>query len=182
MRYNTRYNIRQAQKRGIQVRECGIEGLDTWYRLYAETALRHGMPMQDKAWFSSVFLNQDSLADGVRVKLLMADYEGEVLSAMILALAARRGVYLYGASTTCHKQLMASYALQWEAIRLSKAHGCVEYDLFGCAPNLNRSHPLHGVHVYKKGFGGHIYHRMGCWDYPYQQQDYEVIKIPMTRN
>lgn len=72
--------------------------------------------------------------------------------------------------------MMASYALQWESIRIAKEWGCTEYDMFGSAPNLKQTHPLHGVHVYKKGFGGNLYHRMGCWDYPFNKKLYDLYR------
>jgi lipid II:glycine glycyltransferase (peptidoglycan interpeptide bridge formation enzyme) len=34
---------------------------------------------------------------------------------------------------------------------------------------------MHGVHIYKKGFGGNLFHSMGCWDYPYHQKLYDLI-------
>jgi lipid II:glycine glycyltransferase (peptidoglycan interpeptide bridge formation enzyme) len=114
--------------------------------------------------------------------MLMADFEGEFLSSMFLVLSKNRGTYLYGASSLGHKKLMASYALQWESIRLAKEWGCTEYDMFGSAPNFNRNHPLHGVHVYKKGFGGKLYHRMGCWDYPYNHKLYDVFRFQEINN
>jgi lipid II:glycine glycyltransferase (peptidoglycan interpeptide bridge formation enzyme) len=61
---------------------------------------------------------------------------------------------------------MASYALPWAAIRLVRATGAAEYDLFGCAPGPDPEHPLHGLWRFKTGFGGTIVHRQGCRDYP----------------
>jgi len=77
---------------------------------------------------------------------------------------------------------MASYALQWESIRVAKQWGCTEYDMFGSAPNNNQTHPLHGVHIYKKGFGGELYHRMGCWDYPYDLELYDMFRFQEINN
>ncbi|MBI9039546.1 MAG: peptidoglycan bridge formation glycyltransferase FemA/FemB family protein [Bacteroidales bacterium] len=177
MRYNTRYNVRKANKIGIKVREYGIEHIEEWYKLYHETAIRHNMSIQNQEYFSTIMKNQDNSKKGVSIKMLMADIDGEFLSSMFLVLTKKRGTYLYGASTSCKNDLMASYALQWESIRISKEWGCTEYDMFGSAPNLNQAHPLHGVHVYKKGFGGNLYHGMGCWDYPYNQKLYELFRI-----
>ncbi|WP_245986197.1 lipid II:glycine glycyltransferase FemX [Marinoscillum furvescens] len=174
MRPNTRYNVRRSLWRGIEVKAHGIEMLDTWYALYQETALRQGMVLHPKAYFEQVLAERNQ--PGVEVKLLMAEYAGQYLASMLLVLSGQRGVYLFGASSGARRELMPSYALQWEAIRLAKAHGCVEYDLFGCAPNLDPSHPLHGVHLYKKGFGGQLFHRMGCWDYPLDLERYELLK------
>lgn len=68
---------------------------------------------------------------------------------------------------------MATYALQWRAIQEAKAAGCLEYDLFGVSPSADPSHPLYGLYRFKRGFGGELYHRMGCWDYPLDENDYE---------
>lgn len=177
MRYNTRYNIRKSMKKGIHIREYGMDHISDWYRLYAETSVRHAMPMQDEDFFTRILQNQDNSKKGVHIKMLMADYEGEFLASMFLALSNKRGVYLYGASKGGSENLMASYSLQWEGIKTAKKWGCSEYDMFGSAPNLNREHPLYGVHIYKKGFGGKLYHRMGCWDYPYLPKHYELFKL-----
>lgn len=176
MRYNTRYNVRKAYKDGITVREYGLDYMDEWYKLYLETAIRHQMPVQNQEFFAAILRNQDNSPKGVTVKMLMADIDGQFVSSMFLVLSKKRGTYLYGASSTGKNNLMASYALQWESIRIAKQWGCTEYDMFGSAPNLNQSHPLHGVHIYKKGFGGNLYHRMGCWDYPYDQRIYDLYR------
>ena len=177
MRYNTRYNIRKANKKGIRVLEYGIDNIGDWYKLYLDTAVRHNMPIQNQEYFSNILKNQDNNKKGVTIKMLMADIDGEFLSSMFLVLSKERGTYLYGASTSYKNNLMASYTLQWESIKVSRKWGCTEYDMFGSAPNLNQSHPLHGVHIYKKGFGGELRHRMGCWDYPYNKKLYDLFKI-----
>lgn len=175
MRYNTRYNIRKAIKNGVITREYGLEMIPQWYALYLETALRHGLPLQSEQFFSSILTNQDNEKKGVKVKLLMSGLEDRFLSGLFLVLSNRRGVYLYGASLPGKQNMMASYALQWEAMKLAREHGCTEYDMFGSAPNTYEDHPFHGVHIYKKGFGGHLFHRMGCWDYPFDLEQYEVF-------
>lgn len=177
MRFNTRYNVRKALKNGINVNEYGIEHLKHWYKLYSDTALRHNLSLQNEEYFSAILKNQDNSKNGVKVKMLMADFGGEYLSSMFLVKSKNRATYLYGASSSCNKNMMASYALQWESIKIAKRMGCTEYDMFGSAPNLNPTHPLHGVHIYKKGFGGHLFHRMGCWDYPYNETLYNLYSL-----
>lgn len=176
MRYNTRYNVKKAFENGIRVREYGMEHMRDWYKLYQETAIRHDMPLQSEEYFATIFKSQDNNKTGVTIKMLMADIDGEFLSSMFLVLSKKRGTYLYGASSSEKNNMMASYALQWESIKVSKAWGCTEYDMFGSAPNLDKMHPLHGVHIYKKGFGGDLYHRMGCWDYLYNKELYDFYQ------
>ncbi len=174
MRYNTRYNIKRAINSGIQIKEYGVEQIGDWYKLYRETAIRHNMPMQNENYFATVLKNQDNSKKGVNVKMLMADIDGKFLASLFLVISNKRGNYLYGASSSRNK--LASYALQWESIKVAKNLGCTEYDMFGSAPNLCNSHPLHGVHIYKKGFGGNLFHRMGCWDYPFKKKEYDLFR------
>ena len=179
MKPKTRYNIRLSMRRGVKVNEYGIDKLNTWYALYADTARRNRMNLLPKDYFISVLKHQANPVAGkrgVRVSLLMADYKGEFLAAMFLVLSSKRGTYLYGASSSGNRQLMGTYLVQWEAINLARQFGCTEYDMFGCAPNGNRAHPMHGLYRYKRGFGGRLYHRMGCWDYPLIPEAYLVFK------
>jgi lipid II:glycine glycyltransferase (peptidoglycan interpeptide bridge formation enzyme) len=182
MKPKTRYNIRYSLRKGVKVREYGPEKIDEWYRLYSETAVRNNLTLHQKDYFSSLFLNNGENDNGVKVSLLMADFEGMFLSAMILVLSGQRATYLYGASSSEKRNLMATYVVQWKAINIAQSYNCTEYDMFGTAPNGNRSHPMHGLHRYKTGFGGSLFHRMGCWDYPYMTGDYKLLKAQEVNN
>ncbi|MCF8226611.1 MAG: peptidoglycan bridge formation glycyltransferase FemA/FemB family protein [Bacteroidales bacterium] len=177
MKPKTRYNIRLSLRKGINVKSYGPEYLDEWYMLYKETAARNGVTLHDRDYFKTVLestkKNPDNETD---VRLLMADHHGQYLAAMFLVLSSKRGTYLYGASSGHKRNMMATYALQWEAIRISQESGCTEYDMFGIAPNADPSHPMYGLYRFKSGFGGHMFHRMGCWDYPLSEDEYMVIR------
>lgn len=176
MKPKTRYNIRLALRKGVEVRSVGIDGLSTWYNLYCETAIRKGLHVNDISYFNSMFASKMEGADSdVSVKLLIAYYDSIPLAAMFLVLSEHRATYLYGASSSTMRNVMPTYALQWKAIQLAKAYDCKEYDMFGIAPNLNPSHPMHGLYKFKEGFGGEIYHQLGCWDYPIDAEKYDMF-------
>lgn len=177
MKPKTRYNIRLSHRKGVSVKSYGMEHIDTWYNLYAQTARRNGVTLHSPEYFRSVLTSREQHIDeNVDVRLLMADHHGEFLAAMFLVISNNRGTYLYGASSDQKRNMMATYALQWEAIRLAQANGCTEYDMFGVAPNANPAHPLHGLYRFKSGFGGKMFHRMGCWDYPLNAEQYTVFR------
>lgn len=90
-----------------------------------------------------------------------------------IGLAERRGVTV--------KQ-MGTYALQWKAIQIAKERGCTEYDMFGVAPRPDASHPLYGLFKFKTGFGGAMFHSLGCWDYPLQKEKYEYFRAMELRS
>ena len=47
--------------------------------------------------------------------------------------------------------------------------------MFGVAPNADESHPMYGLYKFKRGFGGVIFHRLGCWDYPIDEEKYQCL-------
>jgi lipid II:glycine glycyltransferase (peptidoglycan interpeptide bridge formation enzyme) len=177
MKPKTRYNIGLSRRKGVTVRSMGMEGIDTWYALYRETAIRNHILLNDMKYFQTVLTARaDDTRSPAEVSLLVAEKEGEALAAMFLVITKNRGSYLYGASSSTQRNLMATYALQWEAICRSKAAGCTEYDMFGISPDPNPDHPLYGLYMFKSGFGGEIHHSLGCWDYPLHDEMYALFR------
>ncbi len=177
MKPKTRYNIRLSLRKGVEVKHVGIDNLDIWYELYKQTADRNKIRLHHIDYFRSILLARNACTGSSEdIELLIAEYDGIPLAAMFLSISGKRGSYLYGASASEKRNLMATYALQWEAMYEAKKRGCVEYDMFGIAPNPTPSHPMYGLYRYKTGFGGNIFHRMGCWDYPLHNKKYECFK------
>ena len=177
MKPKTRYNIRLAGRKNVIVKTLGIAEIDIWYELYKETAIRNNIYLNDINYFKAVLTARanDSLSPA-EVLLLVAEVNNTPLSAMFLIITGNRGSYLYGASSNLNRNYMASYALQWEAIKVCKQKSCIEYDMFGVAPNPDTRHPMYGLYKFKTGFGGDIFHRMGCWDYPILHEEYEIFR------
>lgn len=178
MKPKTRYNIKLALRKGVDVRSVGIDGLEIWYRLYCETASRNRLHVNSLEYFRTVFTARmtNEALDNVQVKLLVAYAGAEPLAAMFLVLSSHRATYLYGASTSLNRNLMPCYALQWKAIQIAKANACTEYDFFGIAPTPDPSHPMYGLYKFKQGFGGQIFHQLGCWDYPLEEDKYTIFQ------
>jgi len=177
MKPKTRYNIGLSLRKNIRVRTLGIENIDIWYDLYKETAVRNNFYVNDIKYFETVLLTRENDSRSpAEVLLLVAELEGKPLAAMFLIITGKRGLYLYGASSSEQRNYMPAYALQWEAMKISKAKGCNEYDMFGVSPGPDPSHPLYGLYKFKTGFGGNLYHRMGSWDYPLSESKYNFFK------
>ena len=179
MKPKTRYNIGLSARKGVRVRDAGVNGLQAWYALYAGTAERHGMHLDDMSYFRAALEVSDADCDSpARVHLLLAETAGRPLAGIMLAISGTRATYLYGASSSAalDRGFMASYALQWEAIRRARESGCLEYDMFGVAPSPDPDHPMYGLYRFKTGFGGRIQHRQGCWDYPFDEARYDMYR------
>ncbi|MDR2134231.1 MAG: peptidoglycan bridge formation glycyltransferase FemA/FemB family protein [Treponema sp.] len=170
MKPKWRYNIGLAGKRGVTVSRRDGEGLDAFYALLAETALRDGIAVHSPEYYRTLFEVMNGAAGGGKpgdgLRLYLAKHEGDTLAAIVTLFRGTGATYLYGASSNTKRNLMAPYALQWQAMRDAKAAGCGFYDLFGIPPSDDPSHPMRGLYRFKTGFGGRIVHRPGSWDYP----------------
>jgi lipid II:glycine glycyltransferase (peptidoglycan interpeptide bridge formation enzyme) len=167
MKTKTRYNIRLAAKKGVEVREGNDEEFDSWYALYRETSARDWIAIHTPAYYRGLFERARAYpgrAPGV--KLLLARHEGELLAGNIVVLWKDTGIYLTGASSNEKRNLMPTYALQWEAIHMAKTAGCSVYDLYGIPPASDPGHSMYGLYQFKTGFSETILERWGSWDVP----------------
>ena len=175
MKPKWRYNIGLAEKKGVSVRSvsaCAIAGdLEIFYQLYKETASRDGISIHGKIYYETLF--EEAEKHSVDLRLYLASHEGECISGIITLFRGEESTYLYGASSNHKRNLMAPYALQWQAMKDAKAAGCRRYDLFGIPPRPpeeDPNHPMAGLYRFKTGFigegeGGKIIRRPGSWDY-----------------
>jgi lipid II:glycine glycyltransferase (peptidoglycan interpeptide bridge formation enzyme) len=183
MKSKTRYNIRLAAKKGVEisvVRSRSVEPggslveagdlearLSGWYGLYEQTARRDRITLHGEDYYKTLFSLAGSYGTGApELYLLSAGHEGELLAGIVVALRGEGAWYLYGASSDRKRNLMPSYGLQWRAIQLARERGCRFYDLFGIPPGEDPGHPMHGLFRFKTGFGGRVVNRPGCYDVP----------------
>jgi lipid II:glycine glycyltransferase (peptidoglycan interpeptide bridge formation enzyme) len=167
MKSKWRYNIRLGCKKVTVVR-CGPERLPDFYALLEETARRDHIFIHSPAYYQALFdLASNTASANPVITLYLAEYEGKTVAGIVTLFRGGEAVYLYGASSNEHRNLMGPYALQWQAMRDAKAAGCTYYDLFGIPPTADPAHPMAGLYLFKTGFGGRIIHRPGCYDYVY---------------
>ncbi len=158
MHKKTRYNIKLAGKKGVEIKEVPISCLDRWYDMYEVTAKRDSIAIHSKEYYKSVYQKTN-------MKMLIAEHEGDLLAGIFVLIQNDIATYVYGASSNSKRNLMPAYLLQWEAIKLSKSGGAKYYDFFGIPPTEDENHPMHGLYRFKTRFGGDIIHRLGCYDY-----------------
>jgi lipid II:glycine glycyltransferase (peptidoglycan interpeptide bridge formation enzyme) len=158
MKPKTRYNIRLAEKKGVTVRKW--DDISAFHEMMTVTGGRDNFGVHSKEYYQRAY---ELFHPKGTCELLVAEYEGKPLAALMVFANGNRAWYVYGASNDEERNRMPTYALQWEAIRWAKAHGCEEYDLWG-VPDENeesleanfetRHDGLWGVYRFKRGFGG----------------------------
>jgi peptidoglycan pentaglycine glycine transferase (the first glycine) len=151
-----RYNIRLAQRRGVEVR---VEQDVTELKRQSDcTAHRQGISLLSLQQYQ----RRLDLLNGCRI--YVARWEGEPLAAIMVASFGGRAYYLYGGSSDRHRQLMPTYAVQWAAMCDAAKAGCRDYDLWGIPPSPDPAHPWFGLWQFKTGFGGEQVEYCGAWD------------------
>ncbi|MDB4939710.1 MAG: Methicillin resistance protein [Candidatus Doudnabacteria bacterium] len=183
MHPKTRYNIKVAKKHNVQVRiqnELGEAG-----KLFLDTAKRQKIKAFQEQYYQKIlqFFAQSQL--GVTAKLYTAWHEGDILAANLMiytehGLVNNLMIYLFGGSSDIKRNLMAPYALHWQAILDAKAFGYTQYDLWGY--ESDPKHPWHGFSKFKAGFGGVEHSSIGTYDYVYNHSWYHVYKLLRALN
>lgn len=199
MKPKTRYNIKVAQKYGVVVKDetNNPEAFEHYINLSNETWKRqkfhgHGERYHRLMWET---LQSTSIAH-----LLVAYYqpqhhtseqpikksEGRIANseklfpvvAWILFLYKNVLYYPYGASSTEHKEVMASTLMMWEAIKWGKKHNAKHFDLWGClGPDPDTNHPWYGFHRFKEGFGGELVEFIGSYDLVINKPLYQLYSM-----
>ena len=179
MKQKTRYNVRLSARKGVSVRDADpYADLDTLYRLYAETGARDGFVTRPLTYYRdawSAFM-QAGLAHA-----LIAEHAGAPLAHVIVFHFGPKAWYFYGASSNEHRNLMAPYRLQWEAMRWARRRGYATYDLWGAPDVFDERDRMWGVYRFKAGLGGQVVRHMGAWDYPANRALYFAYTRVMPR-
>ena len=171
MKSKWRYNIRLATKKGVTVsKHYGSdknfeEAFEHFYELFRQTSERDGVSFHDKEYYKDL-LKTPSSEDSPKITLYLAHHEEDFLAGIITLFCPREAVYLYGASGNIKRNFMPAYLLQWTAIQDAKNANCPVYDFYGMPPTDDENHPMHGLYLFKTGFGGTIIHRPGSFDVP----------------
>lgn len=151
----TRYNVRLAERRGVEVTGVGLAELNLCVRATERRQTIH-LPSESHLRTVLEVLGERAWALGARV-------DGEVVAAVLLARFGDQVVYLYGGGTDRHRQFMPNHLLHWRAMMLARQAGCRSYDLWGIPEDDRPDHPWHGLAQFKLGFGGTRVEYAGCW-------------------
>jgi lipid II:glycine glycyltransferase (peptidoglycan interpeptide bridge formation enzyme) len=178
MKQKTRYNVRLATRRGVQVRLGKTNDLDLLCQMYAETSLRDGFTIRNKKYYHIVW---SEFIEAGMAEPLIAEVEGEEVAGVIIFRFAHRAWYLYGMSKRVHREKMPNYLLQWEAIKRAKDASCAVYDLWGAPDDFIEGDNLWGVYRFKQGLGAEVVRFIGAWDLPLNPVVYRLYTQMVPR-
>lgn len=176
-----RYNIRLAEKKGVQIRsECTKCDLATFYGLLKETAQRDRFLIRGYDYYDAIW---DILIEAGYGKLFLAEYQGEAIAGALLFIFGDKCWYVYGASANRYRNVMPNHLMQWRMIQWAKDVGCRLYDFRGVSPRQDgeANDRLQGLNRFKQGFGARFVEYIGEFDLPFSNFWYKVWVIGKPR-
>jgi lipid II:glycine glycyltransferase (peptidoglycan interpeptide bridge formation enzyme) len=180
----TRYNIRYARKKGVEVQEDNSDpAFERYIELTRKTVERQGFYAHTERYHRLMWqhLNKDMIKRGETpiARLLTATYKGEILTTWIVFVWHDFLYYPYGASTLKHRNVQANNLMMWEAIRYGKKLGLKIFDLWGREEGK-------GFTQFKEGYNPKVIKFIGTWDlvtsplyYPYRAA--EAVRWTLLR-
>jgi len=165
-RPKTRYNIKIAKKRGVEIIQDNSEKyFKEFYRLIEKTAKRDKFKPHSKDYYKKMLELKEAF-------LFSADFKGRVVAANIMIFFGKRATYLHGASDYKYRNLMAPYLLHLEQIRKAKNNRMQKYDFWGID---EKKWP--GVTRFKRGFEGDEIKYPEVKDFIFKKEYYAVYRL-----
>lgn len=168
MEHDTRYSIRSAEKRGVNVLCAKTldekkKYFDMFWEIFKETNTRHQLQAYPKRYYEEIF----SLEGECRSEVFCAVVEERVIAVAVVIFFGTWATYLYAASEHGYGRYNAPTFLLWNAINAAKEYKIEIFDFWGIS---NTKKEWAGVTAFKKSFGGYEVQYTGTWDY--------VINVP----
>ncbi|PLX21337.1 hypothetical protein C0584_02805 [Candidatus Parcubacteria bacterium] len=165
MHQKTRYNIRLAKKKGVEISRGSFENFDHFWNLMSDTSRRDSFRVHSRKHYENL-LKLDF------IELYFAKFENNFIAAGIFSFFGDAVTYLHGASSNKFRNTMSPFLLQWYLICVGKEKDYKFYDFYGID---EQKWP--GVTRFKKGFGGEEIEYAGTLDIPFRTVCYNMYKF-----
>jgi lipid II:glycine glycyltransferase (peptidoglycan interpeptide bridge formation enzyme) len=162
MKKTTRYNVRKGQRNGATIREGSDADLAVFHRLLAATGERQSFGIPSQAYFADMWR---IMAPAGHLKLFLAEYEGEVVSAGLMVAFGDTVTYKRGAWSGRHGDRHPNELMHWTVMQWAKEQGYRYYDFDGIEAEVAQVVLRDGalpanlprtVTTFKLGFGGKV--------------------------
>lgn len=186
MHQKTRYNVRLSEKKGVKVEIDNSEkAFKEYLRLTEETTKRQKFYAHNKTYHKLMWEtlgnreNKSFDPNKLQAILLKAIYKNKTLVTYILFTFKNTLYYPYGASSDEYREVMASPATMWGAIKYGKSLGLKKFDMWGAAnvPDPKPDNEYFGFHRFKQGFGAELTEFVGSYDLVINPLNYRLLTV-----
>jgi len=172
----TRYNIKIANRFNVKIEEVTTDkGFEIYLKLLFETTKRQGFYLHSEQYHRDLWR---ILKPTGMVHIMLASFQGQVLSAFMLFVQKDKLFYPYGSSLAIHKEVMAQNLLMWETVKFGQAQKLKSFDMWGSlGPDAKESDNGFGFHRFKQGYGGQLVQFVGTYDFVINPQLYQLYNL-----
>lgn len=156
MHSKTRYNIRLAERKGVQIR-VEDKYLNDFLEVLKKTANRDGFSLHPDQHYRDILSLPNTF-------LFSALHKNNYTAGAVVIKFGDSMIYLHGASDYRFRRLMSPYLLHWRIIKQAMQDGVGYYDFWGVAPRGGQNHPWQGITRFKENFGGQYVEYAGDYD------------------
>jgi lipid II:glycine glycyltransferase (peptidoglycan interpeptide bridge formation enzyme) len=185
MNSKTRYNTKLAEKKGVKIIEDNSDkAFEEYLRLTKETTQRQNFYAHSESYHRLMWetlkpnVNEQPDKNRLTAHLLTAIYNEETLVTWVVFILGDTLYYPYGASSSKHKEVMASNLMMWETIKFGKKLGLKNFDMWGAlGTNPDNKDSWYGFHKFKEGYGARHVEFVGSFDYVLNKKLYVIYNI-----
>lgn len=166
---SVRKHVRRGMREGVEIREGAARDVGTFHSLMSATSARHGFTPYSAEYFEAMWR---SLHPQGHIKLFLAEYEGQTVSAHLVVPFGERFLSKAAAWSGTHASVYPNDVLEWHLIGWAKAHGFAYYDMEGIdretAERLIEDpsvQPKRTTDAFKLKFGGDVVLLPTAYDY-----------------
>lgn len=157
---NTRYQIKRAQRDGIQVKVLSSqkeikEYINEWKKTWIH---KKGLKPQNSYLLKYFNKHKELASENYDYCMLGAYYENKLIGGVSIPIFKKWACIeaFFTSDFAREKHLFAGDALIWTALMECKAKGVEYFDLIGFNPSENRSPKENGIYFFKKRWSGDI--------------------------
>jgi len=160
---NTRYNIRYAQKRGVNITES--DDVASFLSLIKKTEKRQSFHSYQKTYFQKLLKNTPST-------LYLATYKSKIIAGLTVLHFGETASCLHSGIDYSERKLKAPNLLRFEAMKRARDRGMKKFDFWGIDEKK-----FSGVTSFKRGFRGNEFVYPEERDIPLKKINYLAYKI-----
>ena len=143
-----RQNTRRSYRKDLTFKISKNIDYENFYKLYIETSIRHDFQPHTLEYFQQIY-KQFS-----RQLIFLEVWYHDIPLAMSIDLVYHgKLIYLYGVSSSNHRNMLGMYQLQWEDIKYCISNHISQYDFGGvfCQEN-DYENKDYGLYHFKRGY------------------------------
>ncbi|MDP7477558.1 MAG: peptidoglycan bridge formation glycyltransferase FemA/FemB family protein [Candidatus Peribacteraceae bacterium] len=150
----TRNQISKSEKNDVHVREGSRDDLTAYRSIQGKLTKKKYLSAKHLNTLRSLEHVWDSLSGSQKIKLWLAEKDGEILGGALIFYTGNGLLYRSGVLTEEGRTLYAGNALQWKIICDAIERGYKCYNM--CGGTVDENDPMYGITKFKLSFGGEM--------------------------